>query len=130
MTDAARGAYTDWIAENVVGTGYGKCAEVTTAMAMMFPELTRVRGHYYCPWWGERAHWWLATPEGEIVDPTAAQFPSQGAGEYVPWREGDPQPTGKCLNCGEYAYHGDTFCSRLCADVTAAEFNRHRGSLA
>ena len=105
--------YETWIAENV-GETYGQCVEVTAAMAGAFPELRRVRGHYVCPWWGTRAHWWLVTDAGDIVDPTAAQFPSKGMGEYVPWREGDEEPTGKCLNCAGECYRHATFCSVAC----------------
>ncbi len=91
--------YAEWITANVE-KAYGQCAEVTEAMAVAFPELTRVRGHYYCTTWGERAHWWLVTPTGEIVDPTAKQFPSGGRGAYVKWDETRAEPTGMCPNCG------------------------------
>lgn len=112
--------YEAWIARNVPDDGYGRCREVTEAMAADFPELTRVRGHYYCYAWGERAHWWLLDPAGEVVDPTACQFPSKGAGTYVPWNEGDPEPTGICANCGEPCYNGDTCCSEACGRAYAA----------
>lgn len=107
--------YSEWIASNVTGSGYGQCAEVTLAMAAAFPELRRVRGHYYCFAWGERTHWWLVAPDGRIVDPTAGQFPSAGRGEYVPWVEGAEEPTGKCPECGGYVYGGGTMCSDSCA---------------
>lgn len=119
-----RQKYHDWIAAHVESDGYAQCAEMTLAMAAAFPELTRVRGYYHCPWWNRRAHWWLTTPSGQIVDPTVAQFPSRGTGDYVTLDESAAPPTGQCLNCGEDAYQGDTFCSRECEDVTAAEFNR------
>jgi hypothetical protein len=112
--------YAEWIAANVEGDGYGQCREVTERMAAAFPELARVRGHYYCLIWGEREHWWLTTPAGEIVDPTAAQFPSKGHGEYVPWIEGTPEPTGLCPQCGEYVYDGNTCCSDACSRAYAA----------
>lgn len=107
--------YADWINDNVQGTGYGQCKEVTQKMAADFPELTRVRGHYYCWAWGERAHWWLVDRNGCIIDPTAQQFPSKGKGEYVPWEEGSPEPTGLCPNCGDPCYDGNTCCSEKCA---------------
>ena len=106
--------YTDWIALNVTGDGYGKCKQVTESMAVAFPELHRVRGHYYCDTWGECAHWWLIDPNWQVVDPTAAQFPSKGAGKYVKWEEGSEEPTGKCPNCGELIYGGDSVCSEKC----------------
>lgn len=107
-------AYQTWIAVHVTGDGYGQCAEATEQMQAAFPTLTRVRGHYYCPFWGEREHWWLVDPAGQIVDPTAAQFPSRGSGVYVPRDETQPEPTGRCPNCGEYCYDGATCCSENC----------------
>lgn len=102
-----------WIAANVTET-FGKCREVTEQMAAAFPELRRVRGHYYCASWGEREHWWLVDAEGEVVDPTAAQFPTRGAGAYVEWEKDRKEPTGMCPNCGEYCYDGHYFCSERC----------------
>jgi hypothetical protein len=111
--------YAAWIAEHVEGDGYGQCEELTRRMAEAFPELSRVRGHYYCWAWGERAHWWLTAGEN-VVDPTAQQFPSKGAGEYVPWDEGAPEPTGMCPNCGDPCYDGDTCCSAACTQSYVA----------
>ncbi len=93
---------------------YGRCAEVTQQMVEEFPELMRVRGHYYDLVWGEREHWWCVDPFGEIVDPTKDQFPTKGTGEYVLWVEGTPEPTGMCPNCGEYCYDGRSLCSDNC----------------
>lgn len=109
--------YQEWIAANVKGDGYGQCAEVTAAMAQAFPELTRVRGHYLDAWWGERAHWWCIAPDGTVVDPTAAQFPTAGAGVYLPWDEGAEEPSGKCIECGAYVYGGGSVCSDACGDA-------------
>lgn len=108
--------YADWIATHypTPESAYGQCDAATTAMLAAFPELRRVRGHYYCLVWGERSHWWLVAPDGAIVDPTACQFPSRG-GVYEPWSEGADEPSGKCPNCGGYVYGGGTVCSDLCA---------------
>lgn len=111
--------YVHWITQHVQET-YGTCGQVTLDMLAAFPELTRVRGHYYCSSWGERAHWWLVSPDGAIVDPTAQQFPSQGTGTYVPWEEGSAEPTGRCVNCAEYAYDGRDVCSDACGDAFVA----------
>ena len=111
-----------WIAVHVGNKpedAYGHCAWATLAMLVAFPDLIRVRGQYVCPIWGERDHWWLTTPEGQIVDPTAAQFPSRGTGDYVPWIEGTPEPTGMCPNCGENCYDGHTCCSDSCNSAYA-----------
>ena len=106
--------YEQWVAENVTSDGYGQCAELTLRMEAAFPELTRVRGHYSCPVWGERAHWWLIATDGKVVDPTKAQFPSNGCGVYDSWTEGEEEPTGKCPNCGGYIYGGRAVCSDKC----------------
>lgn len=107
--------YDEWIRDNVTEV-YGKCSELTEKMLSVFPELSRVRGHYICPVWGEQEHWWLLTPNGEIVDPTAKQFPSGGVvGKYIQWKEGAPEPTGKCLQCGGYVYNHRAFCCDKCA---------------
>jgi hypothetical protein len=111
--------YAAWIEANVQDP-HGRCREVTEQMADAFPELIRVRGHYYCLHWGERQHWWLVMPDGEIVDPTAAQFPSKGDGDYEQWDESRPEPTGICPNCGEFAYDGKTCCSDACGRAYAA----------
>jgi hypothetical protein len=112
--------YEDWIAKNVEGDGYGQCREVTETMLAAFPELTRVRGHYYCPAWGEREHWWLVTTAQEIVDPTKQQFPSCGRGTYIPHDETAPEPTGRCPNCNDYCYDHHTCCSDRCSTEYAA----------
>lgn len=114
--------YTQWIEKHITTSGeaYGNCDQITKKMAEEFPELTRVRGHYYCIAWGERTHWWLTTPEGKIIDPTAAQFSSQGRGTYIPWNEGDKEPTGKCPNCGEYSWDHQDFCSDECGNAYVA----------
>ena len=106
--------YLNWIKENVKDSGYGKCKEITSKLLLVFPELKQVRGHYYCPIWGERGHWWLVAPDKIIVDPTAEQFPSRGHGIYKEWIEGSPEPTGQCPNCSAYCYNGDYFCSEKC----------------
>jgi hypothetical protein len=109
-------AHQKWIDENVTGNGYGKCAEASEAMLAAFPELKRVRGHYYCMIWGERAHWWLVATDGSIVDPTSAQFPTKGNGVYVELAPDAKEPKGMCPNCGELFYESDGggCCSPRC----------------
>ena len=115
--------YLKWIDLNVSEDGYGKCSEITLMMERKFPELHRVRGHYYCLIWGERTHWWLVTQNGDIVDPTKEQFPSKGTGKYVEWPEGDQEPTGKCPNCSGYCFNGQTVCSEKCHIEYSAYLN-------
>jgi hypothetical protein len=106
--------YATWI-ESYAKNCYSKCAEFTFAMQQEFPELIRVRGDYDCPLWGKRSHWWLKTETGEIIDPTVSQFPTKGAAaDYIEWVEGDDEPTGKCLCCGDYVYRSNVFCSDNC----------------
>jgi len=107
--------YQDWIDENVPSYPLGLCGSVTLEMVQAFTELKRVRGLYNCPFDGCRSHWWCIAPDGTIVDPTAAQFTSKGLmGEYVPWIEGSPEPTGKCPDCGELVYGRAIFCDQEC----------------
>ena len=110
--------YDQWIIANV-SDPLGKCSEYTLEMCQKFPELTRVRGHYYCYVWGQREHWWCKNGD-EIIDPTANQFPSNGYGEYVELDESLPEPTGKCLECGSYCYDNRYFCSDICEISTRA----------
>jgi len=61
----------------------GKCKKYCEDLIKEDPSLRLVRGHYYCPLWGEQAHWWVEDKEGNIIDPTKDQFPSKGMGEYI-----------------------------------------------
>ena len=92
----------------------GRCYEMASELCAKFPELTLTRGHYLCTEWGSQEHWWVVAPNGEIIDPTAGQFPSQGHGTYVPWDESQPEPTGKCPVCGRYTYNRDYTCPDTC----------------
>lgn len=74
----------------------GKCKEMAEAAVKADPSLTLVRGHYHCPIWGKQAHWWAKRADGSIVDPSVAQFPSGGIGEYEPF-VGEVE----CDNCGK-----------------------------
>lgn len=95
----------------------GKCKEASEALIAADPSLKLVRGHYYCPIWGEQEHWWCKKPDGTIVDPTKNQFPSRGIGEYVEF-DGNVA----CSNCGkvmreDQVYSAESryiFCSYEC----------------
>jgi hypothetical protein len=73
--------YQRWIAATVRGNLRGRCAAWTRRMQQTFPELRRVGG-IVAP--ADRSpregvalvqqHWWLLTPAGQVVDPTARQF--------------------------------------------------------
>ena len=118
--------YEQWIAAHQPTNPQGKCFEITVAMVAAFPELRRVRGHYICPLEGRRAHWWLETPSGRIIDPTVEQFSSNGAGDYEEYV--GPEPTGHCLNCNAMLFGGETFCNVECAAETM-EFMQRGGGI-
>jgi hypothetical protein len=67
--------YDEWIAtyrsrgESIVG----RCRPVCELMQLDFPELVLHGGYVRTPL-GQDTHYWLVTPDGHIVDPTAAQF--------------------------------------------------------
>lgn len=74
----------------------GKCKEMSEALVKADPSLRLIRGYYYCPFWGEQAHWWTVDKDGNVIDPTARQFPSMGEGEYVEF-----DGTVYCAECGK-----------------------------
>ena len=74
----------------------GKCKELAEAAVSSDSSLAMVRGYYHCPVWGKQAHWWAVRNTGEIVDPSAAQFPSKGSGGYEPFNG-----QVECANCGK-----------------------------
>lgn len=120
--------YKTWISEYLTKNNpYGQCAEATLQMQKEFPELIRVRGHYYEPLWGQdREHWWLKTKNNEIVDPTSKQFPTNGTMEYTEWVEGSEEPIGKCMNCGDLVFSskdvGANACSKRCHLILMEDF--------
>ena len=121
--------YAEWIADYLARFEHpaetlGRCQNATFEMKEAFPELEVVNGHAICPEpWGKRGHWWLVTPKGEIVDPTAAQF-TCGILEYEPWKKGDPIRLGSCMNCSKTIWGppdegSKTICDDVCADAYA-----------
>jgi hypothetical protein len=74
----------------------GKCKEMSEQLVVQDPTLTLVRGWYYDPAWGQQAHWWCVSPNGEVVDPTKNQFPSKGGGVYEPF-----DGMCECEECGK-----------------------------
>ena len=107
--------YETWITEYVKNP-HLTCKETTEQMVAVFPELTRVRGHVYLLSGRYVPHWWLTTADGEIVDPTASQF--SGIVMYDPWDESEPEPVGKCMNCGKlfFARQYAPFCDSICLE--------------
>lgn len=112
--------YKAWISENYPSyeSAYGNCADATSEMIAEFPELRRVSGFYYAALWGRREHFWCISPDGEVIDPTAVQFPCKGNGAYEEVTDPSLIPTGRCLDCGEDVYNSKTFCDLQCENLT------------
>jgi len=112
--------YQRWIEDYVNGVGdtRGQCDNATNLMRETFPELIRKRGHVVIPFTNRKPeHWWLETPDGETVDPTEIQFSC--ILEYLEVDESQPEPIGKCLECGAYVYPGapsSHTCSIECSE--------------
>jgi hypothetical protein len=86
----------------------GKCREMSEELVLEDRSLRLVKGWYVCPIWGKQAHWWTVRQDGTIVDPTVAQFLSNGAGEYVEY-----DGTVECAQCGRKMREEDaTFYGR------------------
>jgi len=125
--------YKQWVEDYLkrVENPYSKCVEATEEMAKAFPELRRVRGHAETLW-GRREHWWLITPDNEVIDPTEAQFPG-GVFEYEELKLGSLVRVGRCMNCGEYIWEPTknvdeepphkSVCSDRCEEILQEEYN-------
>lgn len=95
----------------------GKCKELSEELIKQNPELTLVRGYYFCPIWNvKEQHWWTKDKDGNIIDPTKDQFPSKGQGFYEEF-----DGTVKCSECGKIGKEEDfhyesryAFCSDAC----------------
>jgi len=75
--------YLRWVTDNVTEPPLGQCGKVANLLVRRFSELRRIDGRYICPVLGSKPHaWCVLTPDGQIVDGTAGQFPSNGSGEY------------------------------------------------
>jgi len=83
----------------------GKCREMSEELVAADPTLKLVRGYYHCPIWGKQAHWWATKPDGTIVDPTVAQFPTKGAGAAYEEFDG----TIECEQCGKSVHEDDAY---------------------
>ena len=95
----------------------GRCKELSEQAIKDDPSLTLVRGHYHCPLWGTKEpHWWAVRKDGSVFDPTAAQFPSNGMGDYEPFNG-----LVQCSECGKEMHEHEArfdsnyaFCSNEC----------------
>lgn len=96
----------------------GKCKELAEELVEKNPELTLVRGHYFCPIWNtDEKHWWTVDKDGNVHDPTAEQFPSKGKGIYTPF-DGMLicEECGKKITEDKVIFQGRfPCCSEMCA---------------
>lgn len=108
--------YTAWIKARypTPETAYLKCKEATAAMVADFPELRRIRGNVMVGI-QFRPHWWCLTPDGDVIDPTAHQWPTM-PGLYDAIPDGAEEPHGKCLECGSELYRSRGAQSYLCEE--------------
>lgn len=60
-----------------------------------------------------RPHWWCITSEGEIIDPTAHQWPAPPA-FYDALPNDAEEPCGKCTHCGDLLFRSRGADSYLC----------------
>lgn len=101
----------------------GKCKEMSEALIEADPTLTMVRGWYHCYIWGPQQHWWVKDINGNIIDPSARQFPSKGNGEYEEY-----DGYIDCEQCGKRVHEDDAYfdgnhafcsssCFRLCVGI-------------
>jgi hypothetical protein len=120
--------YAVWIEQNCAGPQAGFCHSRSEAMKKAFPELILCRGYYSSPVDGSRGHWWLKTPEGEIVDPTVSQFVMGAAGVYEEYDlaiHGE-LPIGKCMNCGSEVFQSaNPPSSCMCSEACAVSFDAY-----
>lgn len=111
---ASHALFGSWIAERYPTPESAKlqCAEATSAMVGVFPQLRRVRGHAMVGT-DFRPHWWCVTPEGEIIDPTAHQWGVPPV-FYDALPEESEEPCGKCIYCGDLLFRSRGADSYLC----------------
>lgn len=114
---------------------WGLCVEHTKQMQETFSELKIVKG---CVWSNNNIdnfglkpkkyeHCWLETEDGLIIDPTRTQYHLIEPIEYQHFEE-DDLPTGKCSNCGDFCFDGESMCSINCEldfiDYVSSEYNQ------
>lgn len=92
--------YVEWMTEHypTAESAYGQCQKAVQGMILAFPELREAKGHALTAW-GRRQHFWCLTEDGEVVDPTAIQYPT-GVWEYEEATEETLVRVGPCVYCG------------------------------
>ena len=96
----------------------GKCKELAEELIRKSKKpLVLVRGFYHCPFWGKRPHWWTKDEDGNIIDQSSFQFPTNGVcAEYEEF-----DGIIECEQCGKKVLEEDAriegsyaFCSTKC----------------
>ena len=83
----------------------GKCKEMSELLINENPNLTLVRGYYWCPISNrEEQHWWCKDNDNNIIDPTKLQFLSAGNGQYTEYN-GEVY----CEYCGKSVKEEDAY---------------------
>lgn len=124
--------YDAWIKANypTMESALGKCHQGVKAMKEQFPELEVTNGFVHFVTHQKRAHWWLKDAQGNIVDPTAIQYPEYMGEPITEYEEIDDShdarkyPSVKCPNCGEYYYQKPETanCSPCCTSSCYQEY--------
>jgi hypothetical protein len=133
MTSNNLKAYKTWIVTHYPNqaSAYGNCKQAVDAMKAAFPELEIACGKvdvlgYPHP----RDHWWLRDADGDIVDPTAVQFPLiMGYAELDADAPERRYPRMKCMNCGEsfLASPEDGKYAPACSEACSNELEKSYG---
>jgi len=115
----ARMDYAAWIQEHYPTrtSARRQGPEATQRMMEAFPELKCVRGYVHNMFRPRaHAHVWCVDPTGEIVDPTAHQWPIVLASSYEAIPEGAEEPQGGCYQCGRLLYRSKGATSVHCEE--------------
>lgn len=90
-----------------------KCVGFTEKLAKLHPELTLQAGFVHFKTFADQGfkgseHWWCLTPEGQIIDPSVAQFGEVTEANPLVYTPFNPDThkiiIGKCMNCGWEIY--------------------------
>ena len=120
--------YKEWIDKNYPTreSAVTNCHYACEKMKEVFPELKIVAG-----WINGAEHWWCKDPNGEVVDPTFAQYQLNNP-RYREFKPGDSVRVGKCMECGNDIYQEVqelegprvNFCDAECEGIYARAWER------
>ena len=118
--------HKNWI-DNYTGDIHRQCVEVSNEMKAVFPELRIAKGLVTIFENGkDYPHMWLVDAENNIVDPTKQQLMDILEDKEI--KDSDPQPVGKCMNCGEYVFER-FYMSAFCGDKCYKEYIEYYGEI-